>query len=86
MSEWISVEDGLPLLDVPVWTLCKGELALGCRVSKAGRWYWHRCYTTFGWHWMPDKHTWKTYYEVGEYYEPTSWQYIPQPLEVKDGQ
>jgi hypothetical protein len=83
--KWISVEDGLPPLDLPVWTFHKGYLMLGCRVGTAAKWRWHRCYTAFDWCWRPDRDTWKTYYleEVDHSFKPTHWQYLPNPPEVK---
>jgi hypothetical protein len=84
MSEWVRVEDALPPLGVPVWVFLPdlGQPVIGCRVESSTGWLWARCYRNFDWYWSCSERAWKAHCEVYDGYEPTHWQYLPQPPEV----
>lgn len=84
MSEWISVDDKLPELDVPVWVYLpkraswRPSMVIGCRSEDSeGNWSWCRCYDDI---WYDDREEqWSTCTAEAEDYHPTHWKRLPMP-------
>lgn len=77
MSEWISVDTGLPPLDVPVWLVTNnGGIFIGCRSDDAGGWLWGNCYGDF---WLDSNNKWRTDTCETDDYNVTHWMPLPAP-------
>ena len=74
MSEWISVDESLPELDVPVWLFCDDGIFIGCRGEDGDFWQWGRSYDDI---WYDEG--WHTLTSDADDYQPTHWQALPEP-------
>jgi len=76
---WISVDDELPELEVPIWIYVNGRILMGCRSNYAGEgWVWCRLYDMpFYMKHRDDKWDFEPYSD--DDYQPTHWKPLPKP-------
>jgi hypothetical protein len=72
---WISIDERLPELDIPVWLACGDNLFIGCRNDDGDGWLWCNCYGSMYW----DKTKWSSFDADADDYLPTHWMPLPTP-------
>jgi len=72
---WISVDEQLPELDLPVWLACGDNLFIGYRIVGIVGWRWCNCYGSIYW----DKIKWSSFDADADDYAPTHWMPLPLP-------
>lgn len=77
MSEWISVDDGLPDIARPVWLALEGgSIIIGGRGLDGNAWVWCNAYDT---HYLDTLGNWCcAALEFYDEYIPTHWQPLPE--------
>lgn len=80
-SKWISVDEKLPDLGIPVWLFEEGRIYMGGRCDDSEGWLWGQAYDEP----YIDNGVWKSELYVDDEYKPTHWQPLPQPPAVEDG-
>lgn len=76
VPQWVSVDERLPDIDVPVWLYEPGRGAwVGCRSDSGEGWLWGN---TYGNHSLRADGSWSAWgHEVDDDYRPTFWQPLP---------
>lgn len=75
-SKWISVEEALPPLGVPVFGIYEGKIGIFDRYEEGGEWFWCRCEGMNGDGSFSDSY-------MDNHYPLTHWLPLPSPLIVK---
>lgn len=71
---WISVENRLPELDIPVWLACGENIFIGCRSEDGDGWLWCDCCGSQYW----DGKKWESFNAEPDDYSPTHWMPLPE--------
>lgn len=77
---WVSVDDSLPDMDVPVWLQTDHGVLIGLRTDAGDEgWLWGRCYSA---PWINRDGVWVADGECDDDYHATAWHPLPVPPKV----